>query len=558
MKCPKCNYELKNNLSICPRCGSPLVERKVTKTVKALKGSKSKIDVQDQSNLVGGTVGKGNIISLKKSPRHNNQKKEISLKDYNSVVDYKEAKEKLNEENVNPFEGITSFTDKKKKPINIYSNQDLFNNIDKNTGIENNKVNNVVSNSTSSNGYFFNNLNNSKRNEEVRKAKNTVSLFGITKDNQFVDNGNKKSKKSKNGKRNFNIFAYVVVITLWIITLWSLFSSTRENYYFSEDESNNEIIANNDSPELDEEMSQYKGVSKSGQKGGSSGEGLTSIVYDNQYIGQLTLKSEEDVYKLISADSLKQKDNCPSNVVNIENDIINNYGITAVNLCEIDYDFALEIRNVVKYIYNNYPSARSYLTNLTIANVGDNNFIAAFMPIFSFATSKTNSGYPIGIKTQILLNAKYYLNTSKIKSSVNYGEKSGYFPANASRSSTVAHEFGHYLSYVALLNYYNADHLTFVKSSQVSTLYKVYDDFNAGTFSYNLLREAYDDYSKIYSNDSFEEFRSSISGYAVAKDTSGNYIYDETIAEAFHDVYLNGDLAKPASSFVVKVLVSKL
>lgn len=558
MKCPKCNYELKNNLSICPRCGSPLVERKVTKTVKALKGSKSKIDVQDQSNLVGGTVGKGNIISLKKSPRHNNQKKELSLKDYNSVVDYKEAKEKLNEENVNPFEGITSFTDKKKKPINIYSNQDLFNNIDKNTGIENNKVNNVVSNSTSSNGYFFNNLNNSKRNEEVRKAKNTVSLFGITKDNQFVDNGNKKSKKSKNGKRNFNIFAYVVVITLWIITLWSLFSSTRENYYFSEDESNNEIIANNDSPELDEEMSQYKGVSKSGQKGGSSGEGLTSIVYDNQYIGQLTLKSEEDVYKLISADSLKQKDNCPSNVVNIENDIINNYGITAVNLCEIDYDFALEIRNVVKYIYNNYPSARSYLTNLTIANVGDNNFIAAFMPIFSFATSKTNSGYPIGIKTQILLNAKYYLNTSKIKSSVNYGEKSGYFPANASRSSTVAHEFGHYLSYVALLNYYNADHLTFVKSSQVSTLYKVYDDFNAGTFSYNLLREAYDDYSKIYSNDSFEEFRSSISGYAVAKDTSGNYIYDETIAEAFHDVYLNGDLAKPASSFVVKVLVSKL
>lgn len=558
MKCPKCNYELKNNLSICPRCGSPLVERKVTKTVKALKGSKSKIDVQDQSNLVGGTVGKGNIISLKKSPRHNNQKKELSLKDYNSVVDYKEAKEKLNEENVNPFEGITSFTDKKKKPINIYSNQDLFNNIDKNTGIENNKVNNVVSNSTSSNGYFFNNLNNSKRNEEVRKAKNTVSLFGITKDNQFVDNGNKKSKKSKNGKRNFNIFAYVVVITLWIITLWSLFSSTRENYYFSEDESNNEIIANNDSPELDEEMSQYKGVSKSGQKGGSSGEGLTSIVYDNQYIGQLTLKSEEDVYKLISADSLKQKDNCPSNVVNIENDIINNYGITAVNLCEIDYDFALEIRNVVKYIYNNYPSARSYLTNLTIANVGDNNFIAAFMPIFSFATSKTNSGYPIGIKTQILLNAKYYLNTSKIKSSVNYGEKSGYFPANASRSSTVAHEFGHYLSYVALLNYYNADHLTFVKSSQVSTLYKVYDDFNAGTFSYNLLREAYDDYSKIYSNDSFEEFRSSISGYAVAKDISGNYIYDETIAEAFHDVYLNGDLAKPASSFVVKVLVSKL
>ena len=58
--------------------------------------------------------------------------------------------------------------------------------------------------------------------------------------------------------------------------------------------------------------------------------------------------------------------------------------------------------------------------------------------------------------------------------------------------------------------------------------------------------------------DSFDDFRSSISGYAMAKDNSGNYIYDETIAEAFHDVYINGDLAKPASNYIVKVLISKL
>ena len=55
-----------------------------------------------------------------------------------------------------------------------------------------------------------------------------------------------------------------------------------------------------------------------------------------------------------------------------------------------------------------------------------------------------------------------------------------------------------------------------------------------------------------------DEWRGTISKYALAKDNSGNYIYDETIAESFHDVYLNGDNAKDASKYVIKVLKSKL
>ena len=57
---------------------------------------------------------------------------------------------------------------------------------------------------------------------------------------------------------------------------------------------------------------------------------------------------------------------------------------------------------------------------------------------------------------------------------------------------------------------------------------------------------------------SFDEFRGSISKYAVAKDGEGNYIYDETIAEAFHDCYLNGDDAQLASKLIVSVLLSYL
>ena len=57
---------------------------------------------------------------------------------------------------------------------------------------------------------------------------------------------------------------------------------------------------------------------------------------------------------------------------------------------------------------------------------------------------------------------------------------------------------------------------------------------------------------------SFYQFRESISQYAVAKGSNGSYIYDETIAEAFHDYYLNGSNAAPASIAIVTVLNSKL
>jgi hypothetical protein len=167
---------------------------------------------------------------------------------------------------------------------------------------------------------------------------------------------------------------------------------------------------------------------------------------------------------------------------------------------------------------------------------GNSSFIAAFMPIFTFATSDTGSGYPVGSKTQIILNAKYFLNTAKIENSASYGSKTGYFPPNATRSSTVAHEFGHYLSYVALLNYYQSGKLNYVTTGQAAKLYNVYDDFNSGNFSRILLEEAYEEYLKVYGNNlTFLGFRESISKYAVAKDNTGSYIYDETIAEAFPD-----------------------
>ena len=363
-----------------------------------------------------------------------------------------------------------------------------------------------------------------------------------------------KPQKEKK-KINFNkVVLFLIVVVMWGLAIYFLFLSEGRTYFFKDDF----IKASpNDIGKIDPEMANYEAVSKSGQTAKKSKIGVTSIVYDNQYLKQTTLKDINDVYRMIATDSLKQKNNCSQEIVEIENRIVSNYGFIAMNLCEMDTDFALELEQVIKYIYDQYPSARNHMTNMTLANVDSNaSFMAAFMPIFTFATSNTKSGYPVGIKTQIILNAKYFLNTSKMESSVSYGAKSGYFPPNATRSSAVAHEFGHYLSYVALMNHYASGDLTFVKNNN-SKLMVVYDDFNAGTFSYHIVDEAYAKYKQSAgSNMSFDEFRGSISKYAIAKDGNGEYIYDETIAEAFHDCYLNGEDAKLASKLIFSVLMS--
>ena len=65
-------------------------------------------------------------------------------------------------------------------------------------------------------------------------------------------------------------------------------------------------------------------------------------------------------------------------------------------------------------------------------------------------------------------------------------------------------------------------------------------------------------YFTFFSKIGFDEWRATISKYAVTKDNSGKYLYDETIAESFHDVYVNGDNAVDASKYIVAVLKSRL
>ncbi len=135
----------------------------------------------------------------------------------------------------------------------------------------------------------------------------------------------------------------------------------------------------------------------------------------------------------------------------------------------------------------------------------------------------------------------------------------GHFPKNSTIYSPVAHELGHYLSFLAMMKYYKINSVLLIDDYSVDTFYNLYSDFNKGEYSLSMIKEAYTKYlSDTGSNISLDEWRGTISKYALAKDNSGNYIYDETIAEAFHDVYLNKDKASIASQYIVNKLKEKL
>ena len=291
----------------------------------------------------------------------------------------------------------------------------------------------------------------------------------------------------------------------------------------------------------------------------NKGKYTTKIIYDHTYSG-VKIKNDKDALALIEKDSVTQKDNCPTDIKKVEDEIIKNYGITAVNLCEMDIDFAKELGNVFKKIYTEYPSVRGYITNLTLVNVSINdNYIAAFMPVFNFATSDASSTYPWVIKTQVLLNTAYFLNKDRLQASVTDGSNSGHFPDNSTIYSPVAHELGHYLSFLAMMKHYQLNSILLVDSNNINTFYQLYEDFGKGNYSLTIINEAFENYKKdTNATISLDEWRGNISNYALAKNNSGEYIYDETIAESFHDVYLNGDNAADASKYIVSVLKQKL
>ena len=124
------------------------------------------------------------------------------------------------------------------------------------------------------------------------------------------------------------------------------------------------LIINNKKYRIsDEGYTTSEVVTTNNDKNAKKGKYTTAIIYDNVYEG-VSIKSVSEANELIEKDSVDQKSNCPNDILEIENEFINKYNITAVNLCEMDIDFARELQSVFKTIYDEYPEARKHLTIL--------------------------------------------------------------------------------------------------------------------------------------------------------------------------------------------------
>ena len=261
----------------------------------------------------------------------------------------------------------------------------------------------------------------------------------------------------------------------------------------------------------------------------------------------------DEAINLIKEDSNKQKDSCPSNIRTIEDKIISEFNITSVNLCEMSYSLANELYKTMKTVYELFPSIKGNITNISIGNFDSrkHGVIAFYQPLFPFAQSKN---YNQVYKMRIILNSRFFLNENLLSETVHQSSITGYFPKNANITSPLAHELGHYISFYAMRKNNKIDQSLMYKKDDLN-YYILVDKYDSSEFSKEMLDEAYNLYiSEGNEKIDFDKWRGTISSYAISKNEAGKDLYDETIAEAFHDYYLNKDNATLASKYIIKIL----
>ncbi len=278
---------------------------------------------------------------------------------------------------------------------------------------------------------------------------------------------------------------------------------------------------------------------------------VTSVQYDKIY-EDVSIKSNSDVLGLIKKDSIGQKEICGNSDITAIESQIESYGVDAVNLCEMDITLAEEIAQSVKDVFDRYPNAKGFFTNLSLGNMSsDMSNAYAFAGPSVFAIDNQNSS--VGEKIYIIMNSKIFLNVSKLEKSIKGDVSAKFHPANFKRADVIVHELGHYLTFMLTMRKNNVFETKYLTSNNQSAFFSAMQKWNEN--DKNIVERAYSNYvSGTNPSISFDDFRATISGYAMAKDDNGDYIYSETIAEGFTDVMINKDDAVAASKEIVKIL----
>ena len=289
----------------------------------------------------------------------------------------------------------------------------------------------------------------------------------------------------------------------------------------------------------------------------------TSIIKTDNIYNKEIINSYEEAINFLKSDLNNQSWKCLHEVETnqLQYKLETNNLIPVVSFCDISHKEVEKITSVISDMYVLFPNIKGALTNISITNATTNSeYIARFQPMFQFTNPNEDiNQYNKINKTQILLNSYYFLNEKIMSAPVSNVTGENWYVKDATWESTIAHELGHYISFIILLKENNLENITFVTPENESKINEVLSKFDSGNFSTSLLSEALTNYNIKYDTDlDLNSFALTISNYAGAKDKEDKLIADETIAEAIHDYYLHRDNCAKSSYEIVNIIKSRL
>ncbi|MBD5106568.1 MAG: hypothetical protein HDT41_06275 [Lachnospiraceae bacterium] len=272
------------------------------------------------------------------------------------------------------------------------------------------------------------------------------------------------------------------------------------------------------------------------------------------------VKDEKSARKIIRAQGkLMRNGYSDSEIIKVEKYLEDAYKIEAVNLQGIDPETADSIKVACDYMFREYPFLTGFITNITVSNeISDNRDILAKYENFIYITNpNAEQLYPFVIKKQILLNEAEFCNKERMNNLIIRNIKSGFWPEGTSVTSIFIHELTHALIDNLICNKYGLNNHIYITEKNA----EAFSNQVSENLSYNqnyakeLCESAYENYVKIYdSHCSYQDFCFSISEYGYGSQEDGGISYEETIAEAMAEYYIDAE----DSSLAGKMIISQI
>ena len=171
-----------------------------------------------------------------------------------------------------------------------------------------------------------------------------------------------------------------------------------------------------------------------------------------------------------------------------------------------------------------------------------------------FIESSNSTQFPIVVKNEILLDARFFLNPTRMQNAIDKSVKAQFLAEATTPESIIAHELGHVVTDLISANRYGLEDSSYITANEGDKYIQYLNERMKQTTTREIVNDAYKKYEK---SASFDEFLNDISGYAASKNEKTNeYQYEEVCSEAYQDYYSNGINCSKASKLVMEEIVT--